>query len=326
MKTVMTNAMVAHTWANQLQSEGCNSNGSLYFKGTTIFSYGSHCPIATIHTRPDGQSLTLFNSRSYSSTTTQHQAKVFHAMHGAYVSVPHPWIGFETDFNHKRNLTYLENQYLECCRSALTSITHTAEIAASRTQYASLHHQYRTFFNLTVDAPAITAKWLMKIFPKRFQGIISDHDALKAWTDEVKKRTKYQAEKAEAQHLRAVQLRVQREAREAAEDVENIARWLEGSAATFGFHLPVYLRLKPSDSGIVETSRGAEIPTDHALRLWKRVQEAKQGGRTYQRNGRTEYAGVFAVESIDAQGTLIAGCHTIRYEQMEAFATKMNWS
>ena len=46
-RTVFDNSMVAHVWAQQGQDFGRSNNGNLYFEGPTIFSYGSHFPIAS---------------------------------------------------------------------------------------------------------------------------------------------------------------------------------------------------------------------------------------------------------------------------------------
>lgn len=68
LKIVVPTSQVAHLWANQLQSEARNPGGNFYFKGATIYSYGSHFPIATIVN--DGT--VLFTELSYSNTTAKH--------------------------------------------------------------------------------------------------------------------------------------------------------------------------------------------------------------------------------------------------------------
>ena len=60
-------ATCAHAWAHALQPRGRASN--LYFEGKTIFSYGSHFPIATI-----AGDIVFFTIRKYSPTTAQHKA------------------------------------------------------------------------------------------------------------------------------------------------------------------------------------------------------------------------------------------------------------
>ncbi len=63
--------IIAHMWANQVQ-ESARNNGSFYFKDKTIFSYGTHFPIAIMHTHDD----VLFTLKSSSSTTQKHIAAV----------------------------------------------------------------------------------------------------------------------------------------------------------------------------------------------------------------------------------------------------------
>jgi len=71
MKTVFNNSELAHVYANQSQSNGRNSNGSMFFEGSTIYSYGYHFAIATIETNQKGIECMLFTTRSYSNTTAK---------------------------------------------------------------------------------------------------------------------------------------------------------------------------------------------------------------------------------------------------------------
>ena len=45
-KHVFDTGEVSHLWANRAQDEARNRQGNLYFTGDTIYSYGSHFPIA----------------------------------------------------------------------------------------------------------------------------------------------------------------------------------------------------------------------------------------------------------------------------------------
>lgn len=72
MKTVFSDSsQVAHLWANKQQLEAKNTNRSFYFWKDTIYSYGSHFPMAK-HIELNGQSYVLFTVRSYSNTTAKH--------------------------------------------------------------------------------------------------------------------------------------------------------------------------------------------------------------------------------------------------------------
>jgi len=66
MKKVFKSDEVAHIWASQSQSEGRNSARNIYFEGTTIYSYGSHFPLARF---VNGR--VLVTNRSYSVTTSK---------------------------------------------------------------------------------------------------------------------------------------------------------------------------------------------------------------------------------------------------------------
>lgn len=76
MKKVLNADNVAHTWANQQQDEARTPNNSFYFYNKTIYSYGSHFPIAKHTTNSKGEIAILFTTRSYSNTTSKHISKV----------------------------------------------------------------------------------------------------------------------------------------------------------------------------------------------------------------------------------------------------------
>lgn len=76
MKTVFSNSELVHVGASQSQQEGRNSNGSLFFEGATIYSYGRHFSIA----RFVAPGVVLFNGSSYSNTTAKHQSDVRRAV------------------------------------------------------------------------------------------------------------------------------------------------------------------------------------------------------------------------------------------------------
>lgn len=77
MRNVFTNSELTHIWANQQQQRGRNANGSIYFEGSTIYSYGSHFPIAKHIRNEQGQRAVLFTERSYSNTTAKHISHVW---------------------------------------------------------------------------------------------------------------------------------------------------------------------------------------------------------------------------------------------------------
>jgi len=77
MKKVLNADNVAHVWAYQSQQEAYTPNRSFYFYGPTIYSYGSHFPIAKHATNSKGENKILFTTRKYSNTTAKHINKVW---------------------------------------------------------------------------------------------------------------------------------------------------------------------------------------------------------------------------------------------------------
>ena len=68
---------LARVWLRQSQDYGQErSGGSFYFQGDTIYSYGSHFPIAKLGTAPNGEDVILFTTRTYSKTTSRHISEV----------------------------------------------------------------------------------------------------------------------------------------------------------------------------------------------------------------------------------------------------------
>jgi hypothetical protein len=71
MKKVFQNSELAHVYAQQSQDSGRNANGSFYFRGKTLFSYGGHFPICKFVTNDRGDNALLFTERTYSNTTAK---------------------------------------------------------------------------------------------------------------------------------------------------------------------------------------------------------------------------------------------------------------
>ena len=72
MKMKFNNSELAHIYATQSQQSAQNMNGSLYFDGLAIYSYGFHFPIANIVPNGRGEEIMLFTTRTYSNTTAKH--------------------------------------------------------------------------------------------------------------------------------------------------------------------------------------------------------------------------------------------------------------
>lgn len=99
MKRVHTPDNVAHLWANQHQEDARTPTNNLYFRGTEIYSYGSHFCIAK-HV----EGAVLFTEREYSNTTSKHKSIVRNACsHKNIVYCYNPLGSHEQNFQAWRN-------------------------------------------------------------------------------------------------------------------------------------------------------------------------------------------------------------------------------
>lgn len=79
MKHVYPTNEIAHLWAHKTQTSARNGQGNFYFDGDTIYSYGSHFPIAR-HVAAAAGNAVLFTTRTRSVTTSRHVSDVRRAI------------------------------------------------------------------------------------------------------------------------------------------------------------------------------------------------------------------------------------------------------
>lgn len=81
-RTVFPSQELYHVWAHQRAPRGWASGQNVYFEGPTIYSYGSHFPMARLLFKRGkvGPVAVLITTRSYSNTTSGHQSDVRRAV------------------------------------------------------------------------------------------------------------------------------------------------------------------------------------------------------------------------------------------------------
>jgi len=299
MKHVMSADMVAHAWANQTQdSARVSGRNNFYFQGDTIYSYGSHFPIArlvqaprtTLRTQPTVA--VLWNDRTYSITTTRHQAIV----RGACSHLPLFRVS-DVYAGHKAQLAYFKEEIRKAAL-ALSKARIKVKPLASLERAVAQANEYAKFFGLATRFAMPDVK-------------------------EVRVKAEQQARAQEARQRkfaeqRAIEYAKQREI-DAKEGAELREIWLNGGTVERWNMYKVgetLLRLKPGEPETVETSKGAEFPLRHG----KLILAAVRSGVPYEHNGHTMHAGAFHVDSIDAEGTVRAGCHVVSRAEIERFA------
>lgn len=292
----------------------------------------------------------LFNCAKYSVTTSQHQSMVRRAIPSSFevFEVPDVFAGIPRKAwerakvsPHKGNLAYYKRQAEESYAKALRAV-HSNNI-----QWASDHA--REFVTEAIKYAGF--------FGLRPIKISEPWDAIQARLDYIRereaiRRTPEWEEKRKAQFERrhAALLETWRKmiTDYKAKSEEKILQWRAGENVNFypsypseyykisraarrefdriePFNqraIPTMLRIS-KDGSDVETSLGARVPVSHAVRGLRFVRNVVKSGQEYQRNGHTLHLGHYAIDRIEANGTLHAGCHVISYEEITRLAPSL---
>lgn len=75
--------------------------------------------------------------------------------------------------------------------------------------------------------------------------------------------------------------------------------------------------------GTLETSQGASVPLAHAVRVFRFLKACRDAGKGWKANGRTLRVGLFQVDSVDASGGFVAGCHRFAWEEIAGLARSL---
>ncbi len=296
-KHVFDTGEIPHLWAHRTQDDARNRQGNLHFNGDTIYSYGSHFPIARHVTNRTGERAVLFTTATYSVTTSGHCSAVRSAipsgMRVFHVPEVYPDTHTVKD-SHEQNLKH----YAE------TTEEHAAKCARSRLSFNKEWH-HKQAQELRMEALAYC----------KFFGLPNPHiKAIPALDSKLLENIR----KLEAQRAAEKAEQTKRERAEAiARQQELITKWRTGHYSGCLYDVPVMLRI---DGNEVLTSRGVRFPVSHAKRALAFVRKIRVSGEAYVRNGHTIHLGHYAIDRIEPEGTVKAGCHVVSWEEIERIA------
>lgn len=279
----MNNKQIAHLWANKSRE---SANGShFYFEGDTIFSYGSHFPIARHY-----KGVVLFTSRSYSNSTARH------------ISIA------RSACSHLKMFT-VANPLVKPCRADVKNYSDSIKyLSAAASRSKDPQWKLRSVEQEINEANEFCQHFGFKT---RFQ--MPDKKTLA----ELKERSKLAAQK-KAKQTALRNLRIEKE------NAESIHAWIDGKLNSLGYNIQkVYLRanVKPFASEM-QTSKGAVVPLAEAKKAFGFVMAKRTSG--WHRNGEQFSVGEFQLDAVNNQG-VIAGCHCIEWNEIERFAKLQGW-
>jgi len=300
MKRVFTSASdVIHLWAQRKQSDARSGNVFFEDNGTILYSYGYHFPMAKF-VRPllksyNKEVVVLLTTRTYSVTTARHISWTRHAIdYDKYQVIDVPYIN-ATGADHAVNLKVLCDNIERDCRKTLRARTRKSFYESSL-ENALL---YSKLFK--VSKKPITK--LMPLIEKTREKILVIHENDRIATE--KRDAQYKKERAEY----------------AKRNEENKNKWLQGENVQYRnvWGTTILLRLvNRNESDRVETSQGAHIPLQHAIRLFRaRKHFLQTGNNSIIENWRS--VGHFTVDTLFPNGDIKAGCHLLKNDIINAF-------
>lgn len=287
MKTVFNDiSTIAHMWANKIQDSAKFRGGNFYYEGDTIYSYGSHFPIAK-HIEYNGVKAILFTLNTWSKTTAKHVWAVKSACnHLNIVYCLKPDAN-----NHDANFRYWIGES-EGILNSLKTARKPEKYLNELGRVADQVNKYAGFFEIEIPA---SLKALLNVSNK-------DQYA------------EYQSKKIELLEAE----RKDQERRDKAKHKKALAEWQAGRTDRLycrdGFD---YLRADLSGD-CVQTTQGVNIPMSIAEKFWERIKtDTLNVGDTITDQHKHKY------EVSEVGDTIRIGCHTFERNYVLKFGKKL---
>lgn len=282
----LSHAGVAHAWIHApIRTENARAKGhALFFEGDTIYSYGKHFPIARIVQEDGRLPFVLFTTaKTPSSSTARHMTIVKDA-------IPAAW-GFGRVPHPVDDLPNQSDEIKRWYVEEIADLARKAERArTNRSHYLVQAENLRSEGNRLAER--FSLGWTLP----------EPGGAAEA-LDELRERDRARAERLAEKRRAELQDRVR--------------EWRAGEHGASLNHPDILLRVKGK---VVQTSRGAEFPVSHAKRAWPWILNRHNGGTSLPRR---IVLGPFVVDSVDEHGNVTAGCHFVKWEEIERLAGEL---
>jgi hypothetical protein len=283
---------VAHAWANQ-NGRGNRAKGfNMWYDGDTIYSYGTHFPIARIVPCDNGIAprCILFTTENRSISTAKHKTITWRACQGDRVfTVPNVEARCEADHlaNHANYVVRARASFDKAKQARVYGDFHLREAAAA----IGSANLYATWFNLPVE-----------------QIDVAQFDA--AWAQVAARTAERRADAERRQRI------AQRERDRA--NHEKLCEWLKGSDIYPPHTARPYVRIR---GDVVQTSWGAEVPLAAAVKVYKMARICRRMHNPLVMPADDDHmVGGYRLNSIDAVGTVRIGCHVLGFRMMQRVA------
>jgi len=304
-----TNSEVAHRWAQddkkirlvrsgRMSAEWCSFAG-----GEALVLYSYNTVIGAWISAPSGQRVVLISCAGCSGSTAGH-------INLARYALPREACVFEvydplplTEEEHRGNVEGMLGKAAELLDRASRARTRGGEFRTDAELLFERTKAYIDAFGVNVSFRSELARILLP-------------EAIRRWREENEKR------REEDKKRRVGVERAERRA-----ERKNLARWLRGE--------PIELQRISDEDGpylrrtefggkvYIETSFGATVPWDEAVRLFRLALHFRSKSLTFKRKGSSVYVGVYTLSSVADDGGVVIGCHRIAWTRMESFARSL---
>ena len=279
-----------HIFNSQTKAKGrC---GNVFFEGSKLYDYGYHYLMA--HILPNG--VALINSRGYSVTTAKHVRFTRQALSNRVTyEVPNP-----SDPKDLRNREHLENGIMNSIDAILSSrpaLGRWTDGTETINAYKSLNKDLERYNDFCVLIKVPKALKVPESFLSELEAIAKANDVrtleLKAIRDA-----------KTPEELKSLQLK--REALKAKKLEQDRQLWIDGKTNSIKGFSKYEVRLRVLNE-VVETTRGAKVPLNEAIKLFKRIElgVAKEG----------ETVGHYTFNGVNNEQEIMIGCHRIDIDE-----------
>jgi hypothetical protein len=238
MKNVFNPSDLCHVWANQQQQSGRNANGSMFFNGSIIYSYGHHFAIAKHIRNEQGQTAVLFTERTYSNTTAKHKNHVWLSCKNDNIIYC-----YDPSGSHDQNFKYWEQRAEQEAASKLPTARKPEKYLFLLSQIERTANIYASYFDIEL--------------PETLKAILS-----------IKDKTEFLAfADKKAEYIKAEQKR--KEAEQKKQFKEQIKKWLNLESDRLSIRYKFdFLRINDNR---IETTQSVQIPLELGKRLYNSI-------------------------------------------------------
>lgn len=306
---------IPHKWAHRVQNRSgrvAGRAGNVFYEGEKIYSYGRHFCIARL--LPND--IVIYGTHTYSSSTTSHQAAVRGAVSHLKVVYCH-----DPDDSACGNKVVAEC-HIQDTLAELPKLTKFKELKrlGARLRARSEAEKFNAYLAALPEGESKGVEPFDLTEP-RFNHTPEEAARYAVLVREEQERQNLREAKREerwaaARERRAINMRLAEERAKT-----RIPDWRNHVPGVYlGYGMPTLLRLS-KDGENVETSKGADIPVSHAKRLWPLIQNCRAVGKGLA--DRIVRLGLYMLDEIKPDGSIIVGCHNIPYSEIELIAGQL---